>query len=38
LADMVTMDELRDQLEKLGDQVAELSERLGQAPDAQPQP
>jgi uncharacterized membrane protein len=38
LADMVTMDELRDQLEKLGDQVAEINERLGQAPDAQHQP
>jgi len=38
LADMVTMDELRDQLEKLGDQVANISERLGQLPDAQHQP
>jgi len=38
LADMVTMDELRDQLEKLGDQVAELSERLGQQPDELPRP
>ena len=38
LADMVTMDELREQLEKLGDQVADLSERLSSAPDAQPQP
>jgi uncharacterized membrane protein len=38
LADMVTMDELRDQLEKLGDQVAELSERLSPTPDEQPRP
>ena len=38
LADMVTMDELRDQLEKLGDQVVELSERLSPQPDEQPRP
>jgi uncharacterized membrane protein len=30
LADMVTMDELRDQLDKLSDQVAELSQRVAQ--------
>ena len=38
LADMVTMDELRDQLEKLSDQVAELSEQLDQQRDATPRP
>ena len=37
LADMVTMNELREQLEKLGGQVAGLSELLSPAPDAQPQ-
>ena len=36
LADMVTMDELRDQLDKLGDQVDELSRRV--APPAVPLP
>lgn len=38
LADMVTMDELRDQLDKLGEQVAELSERLSPPRDESPQP
>jgi uncharacterized membrane protein len=36
LADMVTMDELRDQLDKLSDQVDELSRRV--APPAVPLP
>ena len=36
LADMVTMDELRDHLEKLVDSVGELTERV--APQVAPQP
>ena len=38
LADMVTMDELRDQLDKLGEQVAELSDRLSPPRDESPRP
>ena len=38
LADMVTMDELRDQLEKLSDQVVGLSERLESRHDELPRP